>query len=89
MRKLGYNASPTTMIDTFEAEAHFRTYPLERNPSFTANCNVLSALLEQPDISRYSPQIQKTVSFLCDTWWASAEGIRDKWVRLSVFTNSK
>ncbi|KHN93735.1 terpene synthase family protein [Metarhizium album ARSEF 1941] len=72
-------ACPDAMIGTFEADTHFRTYLSERDPSFTANCNVLSALLEQPDVSQYSSQIFKVVNFLCDRWWESDKGIKDKW----------
>lgn len=69
------------MIDAFESDTHFRTYGMERNPSFTANCNVLSALLEQPEPERYSAQITKITDFLCNQWWESDEDIKDKWVR--------
>jgi len=84
LSKLGKEASPAGMIDAFEGETHFRTYASERNPSFTANCNVLSALLAQPDPSHYSVQILKIVNFLCDCWWESDESVKDKWVSLSV-----
>lgn len=80
LTKLGRDASPERMIETFEAQTHFRTYASERNPSFTANCNVLSALLAQSEASQYSDQILKIVEFLCNCWWESDGYIKDKWV---------
>ncbi|KAL5114027.1 hypothetical protein ACEQ8H_008083 [Pleosporales sp. CAS-2024a] len=79
LNRLGEEASATAMIAAFEAETHFRTYASERNPSFTANCNVLSAILQQPDPSFYQPQITKLVQFLCDYLWESDGSVRDKW----------
>ncbi len=74
---------PEPMMETFEAATHFRTYPLEKDPSYSANCNVLLALLRQQNVSSYSAQISKTARFLCDQWWASDNGINDKWVSSS------
>ncbi|KAF1962415.1 hypothetical protein CC80DRAFT_160637 [Byssothecium circinans] len=79
LRRLGRTASPDAMIKCFESTTHFRTYFSERNPSFTANCNVLSALLAQTDVSRYSDQIFDIVGFLCDYWWENDGYIMDKW----------
>ncbi|KAF3067424.1 Copalyl diphosphate synthase [Daldinia childiae] len=79
LRKLEKEVSPAAMIDGFETKTHFRTYASERNSSFTANCNVLSALLVQPNLSHYSAQILKLVEFLCNYWWESDEYIKDKW----------
>ncbi|KAK8036506.1 hypothetical protein PG991_001643 [Apiospora marii] len=79
MNKLGRPSSPEAMIDSFETSTHFCTFHGERNPSFTANCNALSALLAQPAPSRYSKQILKATEFLCTTWWESDEKISDKW----------
>jgi len=76
---------PEQMMNTFEAATHFRTYLLEKDPSYSANCNVLLALLRQQNVSRYSAQISKTVRFLCDQWWASDSGINDKWVSSSSY----
>ncbi|PGG95909.1 hypothetical protein AJ79_09819 [Helicocarpus griseus UAMH5409] len=76
---LGHPASHKGMLDAFEMETHFRTYERERNPSFTANCNVLTALLSQPDVSKLAPQITKVASFLCKRWWESDGSIEDKW----------
>ncbi|KAJ0109430.1 Copalyl diphosphate synthase [Diaporthe amygdali] len=76
---LGRDATPRQMIKVFEANTHFRTYPGERDPSLTANCNALSALLHQPDAAMYGSQIQKITKFVCDYWWKSDGKIKDKW----------
>lgn len=67
------------MLERFEQETHFKTYDGERNPSFSANCNVLVALLSQPDASAYQTQITKIVRFLVDIWWNADGWIEDKW----------
>ncbi|RAL02627.1 terpene synthase family protein [Aspergillus ibericus CBS 121593] len=67
------------LIEEFEMPTHFRTYPGERDPSFSANCNVLRAFLHQPNPSDYSSQISKIVTFLCDWWWKADNGLGDKW----------
>lgn len=74
------------MLDEFEGPTHFRTYSGERNPSFTANCNVLDAMLSQPNATALELQITKTASFLSDIWWDSSNGaIEDKWVSDTAF----
>lgn len=80
LNMLGRPASPQSMIQAFETETHFCTYPGERDPSPTANCNALLALLGQSDVSLYSAQIQKLAHFLCDVWWNTDGRIADKWV---------
>ncbi|KAI9692681.1 MAG: hypothetical protein M1820_009475 [Bogoriella megaspora] len=65
------------MIDAFESEGCFRTYSLERNPSFSANCNVLKALLSDPNPKRYTQRISTTISYLCKTWMS--QPLVDKW----------
>lgn len=76
---LGRAPKPWQMLKVFETATHFQTYTGERDPSFTANCNVLSALLAQPDAINYGSQIQKVTKFLCDYWWRSDGKIKDKW----------
>lgn len=80
LEELGYRVDPEKMIKEFESETHFRTYSLERDPSFTANTNALLALLHRQDASRFSSQIIKAAEFLCKYWWDSDGEIRDKWV---------
>lgn len=81
LRLIGHEISPTQMLDVFEGDKHFRTYPHERDPSISANCNVLLTLLNLPNVTHYAPQIVKTVKFLCDYWWNCDGVIKDKWVR--------
>ncbi|KAL8787614.1 MAG: hypothetical protein Q9195_007702 [Heterodermia aff. obscurata] len=77
--ELGYKVDPEKMIQEFETDTHFRTYSLERDPSFTANTNALLALLHRQDTLRFSNQIIKATEFLCKYWWDSDSEIRDKW----------
>lgn len=68
------------MIDRFKSEnGHFRTYPGERDASFSANCNVLKAILHSPNLEEYSSCIADIVTFLSDAWWSGTT--KDKWVR--------
>jgi hypothetical protein len=66
------------LIRMFEAEDHFRTYHGERNPSFSANCNVLICLLLQEDADKYVPQIAKAINFV--TTQAFQGQVDEKWV---------
>jgi len=68
------------MLEHFESDKYFKTYPLERDPSFSANCNVLAALLHAPDPAKYSVQIEKVVRFLLSIYDEQGLSIRDKWV---------
>lgn len=77
---LQQNVSPDEMLKAFEAEHHFRTYPHERDPSFSANCNVLMALLYTNNPSQYVPQIEKASRFLLKHFRESDLNVRDKWV---------
>ncbi|KAJ2985001.1 hypothetical protein NUW58_g5768 [Xylaria curta] len=79
LNKLGRPVSPKSLIETFEGENHFITYKGERDPSPTANCNALLALLHQPDVSVYSSQIEKIARFLIDFWWTSDGKTAEKW----------
>jgi halimadienyl-diphosphate synthase len=60
-------------ILTFEEEDYFRCYPLEANPSVSANIHVLSAL-RRAGLEASHPAVQKIVRFLQSTqFWF------DKW----------
>jgi hypothetical protein len=72
--------SVDAMLKEFEEDHHFKTYSQERNPSFSANCNVLLALLYTPDPSVYIPQIEKAVTFLHKQFTDSNLDVQDKWV---------
>ncbi len=75
---LGIPTSPKRMIEEFEAPDHFRTYRYEQNGSFSANCNVLDALLHSNNPSDYISQIIKISRFLCHRF--DSGNICDKWV---------
>ena len=62
----------------FETKTHFKTYAMERNPSFSANCNILCSLLFVANPNDYILQISKTASFICDCLWE--DSVKDKWV---------
>lgn len=82
---MGRHLSPDRMIKVFEGSNHFTTFGAERDPSLTSNCHILLALLHQPDVSKYYPQITKTANFLCDFWWTTDGRIKDKWVSSSYY----
>jgi hypothetical protein len=77
---LGSPVSFDPLIEKFEKESHFQCFPMERAPSFSANCNVLLAFLHAPEPARYLPQILKCVRYICYEWWNTNESIKDKWV---------
>lgn len=74
---VGVEADRGPLIRNFECTSHFKTYQLERNPSASANCNVLLALLASSKVHQYVPQIEKAVKFLCACW--NANELQDKW----------
>ena len=74
------SADPQQLISTYDSERCFKTYPTERNPSFSANCNVLNALLHQEEPNNYATYISKATSFLIDCWMNGR--VKDKWVYL-------
>lgn len=77
LQLLGKDVDLGPMIECFESDMCFKTYELEQNPSFSANCNVLLALLESKYVDQYSIQIEKTLCFLL-LQWGSGDVI-DKW----------
>ena len=67
------------MIEHFRSkQGHFQTYLGERNVSFSANCNILKAILADPGLPKYESDISSITSYLCDSWWKGA--VKDKWV---------
>ena len=77
--------SPASLVETFDNGACFKTYALERNPSFSANCNVLKALLHLEEVYNYTSQISRIVTFLCNSW--AEDSLRDKWVSKSLVSD--
>ena len=67
------------MINTFKVkQGHFRTYLMERDASFSANCNAIQAMLRASDMNKHSQAISETAAFLCEAWFLGA--MKDKWV---------
>jgi hypothetical protein len=66
------------MIAVFETQMHFKTYNHEVTHSFSANCNVLKALLSSNKVAQYIPQIRKALDYLSETWEKGE--LKDKWV---------
>ena len=78
---LGVPVSAAKLVEEFETTDHFKTYDMERNPSFSANCNVLIALLSSTEgPCHYAVQTEKVIKFICNTWWTTNGEIDDKWV---------
>ena len=80
LRLLGRSPTPDEMIRKYEAADHFQTYVHERNSSFSANCNVLKALLSVKNVDDVQGQVAKATKFVCNTWWSTEGHIKDKWV---------
>nr|BAD29971.1 aphidicolan-16b-ol synthase [Neocamarosporium betae] len=87
LNMLGKPAHARYLCDNFEVETHFRVYPRERDPSFSANCNALAAFLHQPDVEVYSSQILKAASYLCERMWNADEKIDDKWNKSHLYSS--
>ncbi|KAH6679215.1 hypothetical protein B0J14DRAFT_614498 [Halenospora varia] len=78
-------SSAEKLISSFFNGNHFRTYSAERNPSLSANCNVLSALLHHSGAHLYIPEILSAANFVCS---AGVSGeIRDKWNISKEYSN--
>ncbi|KAJ9485074.1 hypothetical protein VN97_g8290 [Penicillium thymicola] len=84
LQMLQKHVSLEPMLKAFEADHHFKTYPHERDPSFSANCNVLLALLYAENVSQYAAQIEKATRFLHMHFRETDLKVRDKW-NLSPF----
>ncbi|KAK9786221.1 putative ent-kaurene synthase protein [Seiridium cardinale] len=83
LHHLGSDNSVEAAILTFEGKDHFLTYPGERNPSFSANCNILTLLLTREDRDQFLPQISKAVQFL--TSQAFNGHVKEKWHRSELY----
>ena len=75
------------LIENYEREKHFVCFGFERNPSFSANCNVLLGLVQSSNPAMYLPQIEKCVRFICEEWWKSDTPLTDKWVYTTLEPN--
>ncbi|KIK57345.1 hypothetical protein GYMLUDRAFT_172842 [Collybiopsis luxurians FD-317 M1] len=87
LHHLGSHKSLAPLCKAFELETHFQCYPYERNPSLTAHCNILSALLEVGALEltedfnkeKLAESVLKAVSFISEAWWTTNSEIEDKW----------
>ncbi|MCJ1438192.1 hypothetical protein MMC27_007579 [Xylographa pallens] len=75
---LGRPTTSASIIQHFESEqGHIRTYLGERDASFSANCNVLMALLSCPDVSMHEYKIARIAIYICTVWFEGL--VKDKW----------
>ena len=77
LQLLGNDVDPNPMIDKFQSDVCFQTYELEQDPSFSANCNVLMALLGSESVNEHLTQIEKTLKSLLLEW--KKDDILEKW----------
>ncbi|TGJ80818.1 hypothetical protein E0Z10_g7954 [Xylaria hypoxylon] len=61
---LGRDMSVDSLLQAYEGESCFKTYPGERNSSISANCNVLICLLTRDDPMAFCVQITKILHFV-------------------------
>ncbi|KAJ4286478.1 hypothetical protein N0V90_013178 [Kalmusia sp. IMI 367209] len=77
LRQFDMNVSFKGLLETFSSAQNFRTYAHESSPSFSANCNVLIALLHAPDLNAHAPYIRLAIDYLVTL---AEEGLlKDKW----------
>ncbi|KAK8043770.1 hypothetical protein PG994_012608 [Apiospora phragmitis] len=82
LQHLGVSLDLNPLFNMFESETHFRTYEAERNPSISANCNVLICLLSRDDRGEYVPKILKALRFVCSQIMAGKHQSELYWVKL-------
>ncbi|KAI4199737.1 MAG: hypothetical protein LQ348_001827 [Seirophora lacunosa] len=75
---LGYQVETKPQVVHFRSDlTHFHTYINERDASFSANCNVLRAMLESGDFHDHFTRIEIASQYLCELWWNGR--MEDKW----------
>lgn len=76
---LGQQVGLGPLVKCFKSKnGHFCIYLGERDASFSANCDILRALLQICDDINYEKDRSNLLDFLCELWWRGA--IEDKWV---------
>ncbi|KAJ5910321.1 terpenoid cyclases/Protein prenyltransferase [Penicillium tannophilum] len=74
---LGDQVDFSPMVTSFRSHPCFKTYEMERNPSLSANCNVLLALITSESPAAYIEDIEIVLDYLLKLW---KEGdLSDKW----------
>lgn len=80
---LGLPGISQTIVDSYDSARCLKTYDMERDPSFSANCNALIALmLDNNQFEQKTNTIEKVVRFLCGSWFRRSGVLEDKWVSL-------
>ncbi|KAK7037233.1 hypothetical protein VNI00_011224 [Paramarasmius palmivorus] len=81
LRYIGQPHPIEPLLKTFERPDYIMCQQFERNPSFSANCNVLIALQALPQPQDYFPQILKIINFVTGAYSSArhVEEVRDKW----------
>ncbi|KAI9697360.1 MAG: hypothetical protein M1820_007866 [Bogoriella megaspora] len=74
---LGRDVGADDLVSKFDSSSCFRTYSAERNPSLSANCNILNSLLHLNSPELYVTHINRTVEFLSSLWFQNQ--LKDKW----------
>lgn len=78
---LGHKGYSQQIVARFESENCLKTYDFERDPSLSANCNGLLALLyDKSDFQGKSIVIEKITRFICRSWFSANGILSDKWV---------
>ncbi|KAI0517205.1 hypothetical protein F5B22DRAFT_605305 [Xylaria bambusicola] len=75
LKLLGQDESAAKLIEVLLARIQPSVY---RELSFSANCNVLLALLYQDTPGDYYEWIMKSIGLLCDVWWTAINRIESK-----------
>ncbi|KAI6361816.1 hypothetical protein MCOR25_006382 [Pyricularia grisea] len=71
INRFGIAKSAANLVQDYETGSH-------RDTSFSANCNILLALLHQPNAVEYIDQIAKLLEVICTFWWKSNWPMQDK-----------
>ncbi|KAJ5921344.1 terpenoid cyclases/Protein prenyltransferase [Penicillium verhagenii] len=74
---LGSQVDFTPMVTKFRSHPCFKTYEMERNPSLSANCNVLLALVSSDNPGAYVEEITAVLNYLLGAW--KKGNLSDKW----------
>jgi hypothetical protein len=85
LRQNGVNYDLSRLLETFSTNDHVRTYKLESNGSFSANCNVLIALLHSDNARGHMGNIAVSVDFLITA--AENGSVKDKWNTCPIYSS--
>jgi halimadienyl-diphosphate synthase len=77
LKECGYPVE-SSVLEQFEEKKWFRCYPMERNPSISANIHILDAIRRTPDYPRRGEVLDKLLAFVRGTMRADGSWL-DKW----------